>query len=57
MMARARRARGHSWSNVRSSGHHVDVNMDVVVAVVAGTVGNANMMGEVLWTQKAEVAM
>jgi hypothetical protein len=56
-MARARRARGHSWSNVRSSGHHVDVNMDVVVAVVAGTVGNANMMGEVLWTQKAEAAM
>jgi hypothetical protein len=55
-MARARRARGHSGSNVRSSGHHVDVNMDVVVAVVAGTVGNVNMMGEVLWTQKAEAA-
>jgi len=56
MIARARRARGHSASNVRSSGHHVDVNMDVVVAVVAGTVGSVNTMGEVLWTQKAEAA-
>jgi hypothetical protein len=32
--------RGRLWSDVRSSGRHVDANMDV--AVVAGMVENAN---------------